>query len=503
MKKIFSLFAAMALAMSVFAATETTVYYAIPASTVGTYTVKVNAHLGSYNTDPWTEPAVVMTLTGKTYSGNPIYVGHFTDQWDGVAELQFQLYDGNNFVSQEVAISSWMSASAYNGKMHVYSQDGWIDYAYDPEDPYVHLSANETNVFPGTEITLTSVADHFSGTISYAYSYSTDGENFTPIAGSGTSVNFTIGSPATYTFKVVASYNTEVANDECVVSVTTVKLAGTFNEWSTIATVMEDAANHESASVTIHLAAANNHLFQVVVGSTWKGNTGTMIRSDETIYNPGWVFEVGAYNNCTLNADMEGDYTFTFVYASNIVKVQYPNNTYTRTVTSQNWGTICLPYAATLENAIAYNVSSCDGNYVTLSEVGTSLVAGTPYIIKPSGSDVTITATYTGNKAESPVGNNGLWGNLSTTPIVVAPNEGNYILEGGKFHLVQGGDVTVPQYRAAYYCATSAPELRIIENATNIESIEANETAVKFIENGQLFIKKNGVVYDATGREVR
>ena len=503
MKKIFSLFAALALCISAFAATVTTVYYAIPSATVGSYTVKVNAHFGSYDNDAWTEPAVVMTSTGKTYNGNPIYTGTFTDQWDGVAELQFQLYDGDTFMSQEVAISSWTSVSVYNGKMHVYNQDGWIDYAYDSNDPYVHLSASETEVFPGTEITLTSVADHFSGAIAFAYSYSTDGENFTPIAGSGTSVNFTIGSPATYTFKVVASHDTEVANDECVVSVTTVKLAGTFNEWSTTATVMEDAANHESASVTIHLAAANNHLFQVVVGSTWKGNIGTMIRSDETIYNPGWVFEVGAYNDCTLNADMEGDYTFTFVYASNIVKVQYPNNTYTRTVTSQNWGTICLPYAATLENAIAYNVSSCDGNYVTLSEVGTSLVAGTPYIIKPSGSDVTITATYTGNKAESPVGNNGLWGNLSTTPIVVAPNEGNYILEGGKFHLVQGGDVTVPQHRAAYYCATSAPELRIIENATNIESIEANETAVKFIENGQLFIKKNGVVYDATGREVR
>ena len=40
-------------------------------------------------------------------------------------------------------------------------------------------------------------------------------------------------------------------------------------------------------------------------------------------------------------------------------------------------------------------------------------------------------------------------------------------------------------------------------NATGVENIEANEQAVKFIENGKLYIRKNGVVYDATGAIVR
>lgn len=40
-------------------------------------------------------------------------------------------------------------------------------------------------------------------------------------------------------------------------------------------------------------------------------------------------------------------------------------------------------------------------------------------------------------------------------------------------------------------------------NATNIENIESGEETVKFIENGQMFIKKNGVVYDVMGRVVR
>ena len=41
------------------------------------------------------------------------------------------------------------------------------------------------------------------------------------------------------------------------------------------------------------------------------------------------------------------------------------------------------------------------------------------------------------------------------------------------------------------------------DNATNIQNLEANETAVKFFENGQLFIKRNGVVYSATGAVVK
>ena len=40
-------------------------------------------------------------------------------------------------------------------------------------------------------------------------------------------------------------------------------------------------------------------------------------------------------------------------------------------------------------------------------------------------------------------------------------------------------------------------------NATNIENVESQEKAVKFIQNGQLYIQKNGVVYDAMGRVVK
>ena len=40
-------------------------------------------------------------------------------------------------------------------------------------------------------------------------------------------------------------------------------------------------------------------------------------------------------------------------------------------------------------------------------------------------------------------------------------------------------------------------------NATNINAIEESEKTVKFFENGQLRIVREGVTYDAIGRVVR
>ena len=74
-----------------------------------------------------------------------------------------------------------------------------------------------------------------------------------------------------------------------------------------------------------------------------------------------------------------------------------------------------------------------------------------------------------------------------------------------------GAEFTIAANKA-YLALTSESELaapsllRIVEgenNATSIESVEENEKAVKFIEDGRILIKKNGIVYDALGRVVR
>lgn len=125
MKKLTLMFAALMMAAMSFAATETTVYYTAPSSVVGTYTVKLNVHYGCNEGDPWEQ--FDMTLyADKTYNGDPIYVASFTDKWDGLCAMQFQLYDGTTWKDQqEVFNGSWHKPGSYNGLMYVHSTKEW------------------------------------------------------------------------------------------------------------------------------------------------------------------------------------------------------------------------------------------------------------------------------------------------------------------------------------------------------------------------------------------
>nr|MCR4664768.1 starch-binding protein [Paludibacteraceae bacterium] len=143
MKKfLFSLVCAFSMSLMVNAETATTVYYAIPDAQVGSYTLKLNVCLQWDGKDAATNvwQQFVMEKTTETYNSNPIYKATFTDKWDGANTMQFQLYDGEEWKSQEVAFDGssdgenqgkWTSADNYNGKMWVYSETGWKAYQTD------------------------------------------------------------------------------------------------------------------------------------------------------------------------------------------------------------------------------------------------------------------------------------------------------------------------------------------------------------------------------------
>ena len=73
-------------------------------------------------------------------------------------------------------------------------------------------------------------------------------------------------------------------------------------------------------------------------------------------------------------------------------------------------------------------------------------------------------------------------------------------------------DVTVHAFRAYFVVdlgASAAPELRIVTNlndATGVAEVRGQMSDVraeKFIENGVLYILRDGVVYDALGRIIK
>lgn len=134
MKKFFSFMLMALFSASMFAeGTATTVYYTAPAATIGTYTVKLNVHMGCNDGDDWKQ--YDMVKTDKTYGEDPIYSASFTDYWNGLCTMQFQLYDGSTWKSQkEVFNGSWKDASAYNGKLYVHSTGEWVAANSQPGD---------------------------------------------------------------------------------------------------------------------------------------------------------------------------------------------------------------------------------------------------------------------------------------------------------------------------------------------------------------------------------
>lgn len=109
--------------VALFAATETTVYYTASSDVIGTKTVKLNVNFQG-DGESWAQ--YDMTLTALTYNGDPVYTKSFTDLYDGVGVMQFQLYDGETWASQVVAINTWTFATEYNGKMFVHSTEQWV-----------------------------------------------------------------------------------------------------------------------------------------------------------------------------------------------------------------------------------------------------------------------------------------------------------------------------------------------------------------------------------------
>ena len=133
MKKFFSFMLMALFSAGMFAeGTATTVYYTAPAATIGTYTVKLNVHMGCYDGDDWKQ--YDMVKTDKTYGEDPIYSASFTDYWNGLCTMQFQLYDGSTWKSQDEVFNSWFSESAYNGKMYVHSLGEWVAADAQPGD---------------------------------------------------------------------------------------------------------------------------------------------------------------------------------------------------------------------------------------------------------------------------------------------------------------------------------------------------------------------------------
>ena len=182
---------------------------------------------------------------------------------------------------------------------------------------------------------------------------------------------------------------------------------------------------------------------------------------------------------------------------------------YTRTVTNGNYGTICLSRAAaTIEGATMYRIVGGNASEgITIEEVA-SMEAGKPYIFQASADQLTV--TMTGARAEVQDAN-GLIGNLGTDAITVPMDA--YVLKNNLLYMVNSA-VTIAPNRAYINMDAITPiapapgrvrRVIAVENqATGVESLQPSAFSLeKVLMNGQLFILRDGQLYNVTGVRVQ
>ncbi len=173
----------------------------------------------------------------------------------------------------------------------------------------------------------------------------------------------------------------------------------------------------------------------------------------------------------------------------------YP--TYTRSVTEGKFGTICLPFNATVTGATVFTIASTVGSGDSMTGINLtsveSLEAGKAYIFKATGT--TLTASYSGSYTAASAAN-GMMGNLSSTAANVAA--GNYIVKDNKIcKVVDGGSgVTVGQYKAYITLEGISP---VAARGFDFVPFEDETTGITNVEGA---VKNGETYYDLSGRRV-
>jgi len=302
-----------------------------------------------------------------------------------------------------------------------------------------------------------------------------------------------------------------------VVIAQTAEINGTWDDWASL-DAFTLAPDGLSASLTKNLPAGSYEFKIKLNGGDW--------RSNGYWYHRGYTGTEGIDyegENMSLTADVSGDYTFTWTFATNAISIEFPELNWTEVrsgLNSSEYYTMCLNKKVVyVRGASIWRVVSKaqNGSDVILEDVEGVLDAGRPYIFYATADKLEV--VYEGDAVLAPLteGNNGLVGSFSKAQI--AKDANNYIIYNNELYLVNSDNVYVGDYRAylhmavvpAYVSASPAPGRRRItmgvhgeQTATGVDNVHGdNVQCTKVLVNGQLFILRGEKMYDATGKLVK
>lgn len=476
-------------------ADQKTVYYAISSEDVGSYTLKFHVNRAG-DSDQWDDDATVSKQT-YTYAGLDVYACTYTDLYGGVGKMQFQLWDGSDWKSEDEVIGSW-TTDVHTGEMYIHNHgwfndvyyirgawDSWSGHAMSAGTYSVYLADHTTYAF---ELNTKSSAGYkWSKDITYL----TDASNQVLSYGQSYNCQITTNCAGLYTFTVASETADGTKHPKISVAYPTGAYEYTVaytnpSNWLNVYAYVYDETDGKKEQLGgfpgVELSApyslkikTGDEITKIIFsnGSSGTGNQSyTLDMVDGNVYHYSGVVEIGITD--------DGYATF---YAP--CKVQVPAEVTAFTGTYNNAGELTLK---TLKNH-------------------PNVISSTPVVLKRTSGSGNISLTAVTSDQGEIDGSNSLLGTAYdlTTPA------NSYVLGYNNsttafFHFTGS---TIPANKA-YLIITNYPEaapgIRIIEEgsgATNIDAADAVEEGVKFIKNGQLFIQKNGVVYDVTGCAVK
>ena len=232
---------------------------------------------------------------------------------------------------------------------------------------------------------------------------------------------------------------------------------------------------------------------------------GLTLEEGKTYYIDMWAKSYGDsgdewYSNFSANYHTK----FTYV----------PNRTVT--ITAAGWATYCSPFALDLEKATdltdAFIVTGGAAGVLTKTSVMSGTVpANTGLLLKAPEGTVTIPAV---ESSDTDVSSNILTGVTEATGIAAGvgwvlmndATNGLGFYQNANAFTVGANTAYIPVSKLPVP-SPGAPARFLLEDevngATDIQSIESADKAVKFIENGRILILRDGITYDALGRIVK
>ena len=199
------------------------------------------------------------------------------------------------------------------------------------------------------------------------------------------------------------------------------------------------------------------------------------------------------------------EFTMTTNENARLDNIVLKGNTYTRSTAAGNWGTICLPYDATVAGAKLYTIvgKEITGSEVTailLDEVA-SIEAGKPYIFKATADNVV--ATYTGTTYTAAGAVNGLYGTYSA---IAAGKWDTYV--SGDLYLMTTSNVQAADKTSSSLAANRA--YIVLDEVNNIGSpvkgvrlgFDGTETTTGIKNLTPALSEGEGVIYNLNGQQL-